>query len=169
MLPEWLYALRHPLRARRALQLGHGLRPRFVYTLWDVAAMGPAGNVINYLDRRAIRGMLTKIGPMQRAAEIGAGYGRLTMVLGESADEVMAFEREPLLVELGRELLPDVGFVQVDSLTRLPMENEAVDLALTFTVLQHIPGQQYTCVTPLGGSDSGGDDEGDKPLSRDGS
>jgi SAM-dependent methyltransferase len=41
-------------------------------------------------------------------------------------------------VEEASALLPAIRFVQVDALTTLPVHSVAVDLVLTFTVLQHL-------------------------------
>jgi SAM-dependent methyltransferase len=115
---------------------------RHVWSVEQVAdAVGPAANVRNYLEQRDLRRCLAKaatLAPIRRAADVGCGYGRLTMVLTELAEEVVGFEREAAFVEQAARLLPSVRFVRVESLGSLPRETGSVDFAMTFTVLQHL-------------------------------
>jgi len=73
-----------------------------------------------------------------RACDVGCGYGRLTMVLGELAAEVVGFEREEGLIAEARRLLPRIEFRQVETLASLPAPTAFFDFAMTFTVLQHL-------------------------------
>ncbi|MGA9348249.1 MAG: class I SAM-dependent methyltransferase [Anaerolineae bacterium] len=106
----------------------------------------PEVNVNSYLARRTIREILAGItqqkhSRLKSAADIGAGYGRLTMVLHEFADEVHAYEREEGLVEVARSLLPELfgtNIHLVSSLADLPAETAKFDFAMTVTVLQHL-------------------------------
>lgn len=103
-------------------------------------AEGPAANVCNYLERRTLRSLLTRISGgnrLNRACEVGCGYGRIVMTLKEFADEAVGFEREPQLVKIARALLPDVNIVQIESLDKLP-DPGPFDFAMTCTVLQHL-------------------------------
>jgi SAM-dependent methyltransferase len=115
---------------------------RFVWSSYATAdATGPAFNVRTYQERRQVRDILRGISakrPLRRAAEIGCGYGRLTMVLLEFCSEAVGFEREPHLVAIARELLPDATFRTVNSLDRLNSPDGHFDFAFTFTVLQHL-------------------------------
>ncbi len=72
------------------------------------------------------------------ACEVGAGYGRMTVVLTEFADSVIGFERERHFVDEATALLPGIRFVHVDTLTALPVQSASVDFVLTFTALQHL-------------------------------
>ncbi|WP_136417619.1 class I SAM-dependent methyltransferase [Herbaspirillum sp. ST 5-3] len=74
----------------------------------------------------------------QSACEVGAGFGRMTVVLTEFADRVTGFEREAHFVEEATRLLPNINFVQVGSLQELPAATASMDFVLTFTVLQHL-------------------------------
>lgn len=116
---------------------------RFVWTATAVSdATGPTDNVRNYFERKNIRSILAEISKEYRiksACDIGCGYGRLTMVLGEFAQKVVGFEREPHLVSIARSLLPEQEFLQVDSLNLIDQrEEDRFDLAMTCTVLQHM-------------------------------
>jgi SAM-dependent methyltransferase len=124
---------------------------------WTVTAVsdahGPADNVRNYLERRTIRKVLKSIltaGKVSAACEVGCGYGRMIMVLSEFANQVVGFEREPELVRMGRELQPDVNFVQCDDLRRIPEKaGNVFDIAMTCTVLQHLTDEM--CAQVLAG------------------
>ena len=118
---------------------------RMVWTVDAVSdARGPSVNCRNYLERQTIREIIRGIfpaGTLNRACEIGCGYGRLTMVLKEFAKFVKGFEREEHLVEIARTLLPDLAFQQVKSLTDIGPE-EPYDLVMICTVLQHLTDQE---------------------------
>src|SRR5215471_8491943 len=86
-----------------------------------------------YLEHRDVRDFLTRIAGGRRsgaACEVGAGYGRMTVVLTEFFDDVTGFEREPSFVEEATSLLPAIRFERVESLTRLPASNERFDFVL---------------------------------------
>jgi SAM-dependent methyltransferase len=106
----------------------------------DVA--GPPALLRNYLEQRDVRSYLHKAAahtPIQRAYDIGSGFGRLTPVLCEAAAEVVGFEREASLVATAKYLLPDLRFELVPTLERLPAAASSAEFVLTFTVLQHMP------------------------------
>ncbi len=112
---------------------------------WNVAevmdAVGPGGNVRNYMEQRDIRRCLQAAAartPVRRACEVGCGYGRVTMVLTEFAETVVGYEREPAFVAEAQRLLPGIAFHQVDSLRNLPAETGSFDFVMIFTVLQHM-------------------------------
>ena len=94
-----------------------------------------------YLEQRDVRELLARaLGPhrLGAACEVGAGYGRMTVVLTEFFAEVTGFEREPHFVEEARRLLPSIRFDQVDSLAKLPAADRSFDAVMTFTALQHL-------------------------------
>jgi SAM-dependent methyltransferase len=94
-----------------------------------------------YLEHRDLRALVTAAAGGRRfvsACEIGAGFGRMTVVLTEFADTVVGFERERHFVDEARRLLPDIRFEHVDALSRLPAGDESFDCVVTFTVLQHL-------------------------------
>jgi SAM-dependent methyltransferase len=107
----------------------------------DVVDAGAAEFVVRtYLEQEAVRRHLRRAAAQMEIgslADVGAGYGRLSLVLQEFG-RVVAFEREPEFVSAGRALLPqEVEFRQIRTLSRLPAESRSFDFVLTFTVLQH--------------------------------
>lgn len=98
-----------------------------------------------YLEQRDLRRLIETHLPEGRVAsacEIGCGFGRMTILLTEFADEVVGFEREKEFVERARSIHRGVDFRQVESLSHLRVENDSFDLAVTFTVLQHLVNAQ---------------------------
>jgi SAM-dependent methyltransferase len=99
---------------------------------------GPEFAVRTYVEQSDVRSYLARIGRLAKAADVGAGYGRMCPVLREFAAHVVAFEREPDLVARGGFLQPAVEFRRVGSLSALTAPDGEFDFALTFTVLQHL-------------------------------
>jgi SAM-dependent methyltransferase len=100
-----------------------------------------AFSVRTYREQQDVRALLSWALGGRRpgaACEVGAGYGRMTVVLTEFFDRVEGFERELHFVEEAGRLLPAIRFHQVDSLTSLPAAGGSFDCVLTFTVLQHL-------------------------------
>lgn len=101
----------------------------------------PAFAARTYLEHADVRAYLTTVSaarPIARACEVGCGYGRMTVVLGEFATDVTGFERQPEFVDEARRLHPRITFHGVASLDVLPAADAAFDVAMTFTVLQHL-------------------------------
>ncbi len=97
-----------------------------------------------YLEQNAVRELLASITPPDShanavACDVGCGFGRLTPVLGEFSAHVVGFEREPDLLATARRLQPAIDFRAIDTLTELPAAAATFDIALVFTVLQHVP------------------------------
>jgi SAM-dependent methyltransferase len=94
-----------------------------------------------YLEHRELRSLLrTILGStrVDRACELGSGFGRMTPVLTEFADAVAGFEREPHFVAQAQPLYPEIAFHQVGTLESVPALDNHFALVLTFTVLQHL-------------------------------
>jgi SAM-dependent methyltransferase len=123
---------------------------RKTWTPGDVVDVsGPPALLRNYLEQRVVRECLERAAlttPIQRAYDMGCGFGRLTPVLAEYAATVIGFEREPSLVATARELLPSLEFVQVTTLESLPAPDASAQFVLTFTVLQHMPDARAEAV-----------------------
>lgn len=110
-----------------------------------VDASGPGYTLRTYLEQTDVRAWLTRINRIMKIrslADIGAGYGRLTPVLAEFADHVLAFEREPHFVADIARYQPQVDVRQIESLGRLPVRTATLDVALAFTVLQHLDNSE---------------------------
>ncbi len=102
---------------------------------------GAASSVRNYLEQSGVRrclGAAVKERPIRAAADVGCGYGRLTMVLKEFAARVAGFEREESLLAEARRLQPGIEWTAISDLASLPAPAGAFDFAMTFTVLQHL-------------------------------
>jgi SAM-dependent methyltransferase len=112
------------------------------WTFDDVVDVNyPAFALRTYLEQADVRAYLRRISAGRRiesACEIGCGYGRITVALGEFASRVVGFERQPEFVEEARRLHPNIEVRQVNSLGELPETDHAFDVVLTFTVLQHL-------------------------------
>ena len=115
---------------------------RMVWTPGEVVDVdGPRAMLRAYLEQRDVRGLLgaRHRGRVPAACDIGCGFGRLTSLLGEFADTVVGFEREPGLVATARALMPGIEVRAIDRLSSLPAPDRAFDIGLVFTVLQHVP------------------------------
>ncbi|HEY0735018.1 MAG TPA: class I SAM-dependent methyltransferase [Herpetosiphonaceae bacterium] len=106
-----------------------------------VDVTGPAYTVRTYLEQADLRSWLHRVAGMttiHMTADVGAGYGRLTPVLAEFAEQVVAFEREPHFITDIQRFLPHVEALQVQALTDLPIPGSMFQFVFTFTVLQHL-------------------------------
>lgn len=102
-----------------------------------------------YLEQLDLRSWLHRIScelKIQRACDIGAGYGRLTPVLTEFACEIIAFEREPHFINDIQRLLPQVEACRIERLSQLPVAANSFQFVLSFTVLQHLQDEEVISV-----------------------
>jgi SAM-dependent methyltransferase len=115
---------------------------RLVWTPTEVVDVdGPRAMLRAYLEQRDVRTLLATRHRTRVAAacDVGCGFGRLTSLLGEFADTVVGFEREPGLVATARLLLPEIDIRAIERLSSLPAPDASFDIGLVFTVLQHVP------------------------------
>jgi SAM-dependent methyltransferase len=115
---------------------------RLVWTPSEVVDVdGPRAMLRAYLEQRDVRTLLATRhgGRVPAACDVGCGFGRLTSLLGEFADTVVGFEREPALVATARALLPAIDIRAIERLAQLPAPAASFDIGLVFTVLQHVP------------------------------
>ena len=115
---------------------------RLVWTPSEVVDVdGPRALLRAYLEQRDVRTLLAtrQRGRAPAACDIGCGFGRLTSLLGEFADTVVGFEREPDLVATARALMPAIDVRAIECLAQLPAAGASFDIGLVFTVLQHVP------------------------------
>lgn len=111
-------------------------KPQHVVDVRDAAFA--ARTYYEHRDLRTILSSCLEKASIQSACELGAGFGRITPVLSEFCKQVTGFEREPAFVTEAQLLYPDILFVRVNSLDRLPAADHSFDLVVTFTVLQHL-------------------------------
>jgi SAM-dependent methyltransferase len=114
---------------------------------WDAAAA--ADRVDDYVGdpataRAELDGLLGRLGDDGRGGvcvEIGCGPGRMTELLAERFDRVVAVDvsREMLALARSRVTAPNVEFVDVGGETLDPVENGIADVLLCYLVLQHLP------------------------------
>jgi SAM-dependent methyltransferase len=123
---------------------------RLVWTPHEVVDVdGPRAMLRAYLEQRDVRALCAGVSTRERivsACDVGCGFGRLTPVLTEFAERVVGFEREPGLLAIARRLQPTIEFRSIDSLRSLPADTASFDLALVFTVLQHVPEPEVRAV-----------------------
>jgi SAM-dependent methyltransferase len=115
---------------------------RMIWTPADVVDVdGPRAMLRAYLEQRDVRSLLAHVstGVWESGCDVGCGFGRLTPVLGELATRVVGFEREASLLGIARALQPATEFRAIESLSKLPANDRTFDVALVFTVLQHVP------------------------------
>jgi SAM-dependent methyltransferase len=119
--------------------------PSTLRVIWQpddvVDARDAAFATRTYLEHADVRSFVAQAAvsrQLDTACEVGAGYGRMTMVLSEFARRVVGLEREPHFVAEASRLHPGIEFVQVESLTELPLPTASVEFVLAFTVLQHL-------------------------------
>jgi len=113
-----------------------------VWTEREVVDASGADLVVRtYLEQAEVRRYLSHVSrrtPLDHACDVGAGYGRMSCVLQEFCDQVLAFEKDPALMRTGSNLLPTIQFSHIDSLASLPADDGEFDFSLTYTVLQHL-------------------------------
>jgi SAM-dependent methyltransferase len=115
---------------------------RLVWTPTEVVDVdGPRAMLRAYLEQRDVRTLLATRhrSRVPAACDVGCGFGRLTSLLGEFATTVVGFEREPGLVATARALMPAIEVRAIERLASLPAPDASFDIALVFTVLQHVP------------------------------
>jgi SAM-dependent methyltransferase len=76
----------------------------------------------------------------QHAADIGGGYGRLSVILTEYANRVTLADPSTQQLDLSREIFPALTFErELADAARLPFADGSIDLALVVRVLHHLP------------------------------
>ena len=101
----------------------------------------PAAAVRNYMEQSQLRSFLRYVSEqrtIEKACEIGCGYGRMTQLLPEFAHTAIGFEREPQFVQRASHLIPAVTFKQMNDPVDLDVPSADFDFVLTFTFLQHL-------------------------------
>jgi SAM-dependent methyltransferase len=123
---------------------------RLVWTPHEVVDVdGPRAMLRAYLEQRDVRELCASVIARARvpsACDVGCGFGRLTPVLTEFAEQVVGFEREPDLLRIAQSLQPSIDFRPIDALSQLPTGDQSFAFGLVFTVLQHVPEPEVRTV-----------------------
>jgi ubiquinone/menaquinone biosynthesis C-methylase UbiE len=76
----------------------------------------------------------------QHAADIGGGFGRLSAVLTDYADQVTLVDPSTQQLDLSREIFPGQPFERkLAEAAKLPFDDGSIDLAIMVRVLHHLP------------------------------
>lgn len=89
----------------------------------------------------------TTIGSDEHVLEIGCGVGRMTRVLAERAESVLALDVSPRMLELARHHcanLENVEWLLGDGESLAGVETASLDGCVTYVVFQHIPDPAIT-------------------------
>ncbi len=90
---------------------------------------------------KALAEMLLQLLPPQRIVDIGAGEGTLSLLLAQTALQVIAVDNSQQMVAYGREMVAKAGVGNLEyrlgDLEKLPLDNESVDLAVFSQSLHH--------------------------------
>lgn len=114
---------------------------------WDAAAA--SGRVEAYVGdpataRAELEGLFGRLGDDPRGGvcvEVGCGPGRMTGLLAERFDRVIAVDVSPAMLELARRQVnaENVDFRPVSGTRLEALENGVADVILCYLVLQHLP------------------------------
>lgn len=122
--------------------VGEGMR-----TTWDAAAA--SDRVEHYVGdpttaRPELESLFSRLGADPRGGtcvEVGCGFGRMTDVLAERFDRVLAVDVSPKMLELARGNVraENVEFVLVPGDGLGPLGDHVADVIVCYLVLQHLP------------------------------
>ncbi|MEM7383456.1 MAG: metalloregulator ArsR/SmtB family transcription factor [Verrucomicrobiota bacterium] len=133
-------------RDRKALELVLKKRHDVTRAYFDRLA-GKFGR--HYCPGRSWKGlaeMLLKIMPPQVIADLGAGEGTFSQLLAQQAEQVIAIDNSPKMVEFGTKLALEHGHDNLDyrlgDLMDPPIEPGTIDLAFLSQALHHAPKPQ---------------------------
>ncbi|WP_290813152.1 class I SAM-dependent methyltransferase [Halovivax sp.] len=103
------------------------------------AADRPAFAARTYYEASQLRDVIADLDrAVERSAEIGPGYGRLSPWIAERSAEHYGIEPNARQLETARTLYPDVEWVEA-TVQELPFEADFFDALVSWTVLQHVP------------------------------
>jgi ubiquinone/menaquinone biosynthesis C-methylase UbiE len=116
-------------------------------TTWDAAAA--SDRVDSYVGdpataRRELESLFSRLGDDPRGGtcvEVGCGPGRMTALLAERFDRVVAVDVSPAMLDLARRAVEadNVEFVSVSGSRLDGVADEVADVVLCYLVLQHLP------------------------------
>ena len=105
------------------------------YPEW-APAYDQAANPIISLEESVVPALLAE-SPAGRAVDAACGTGRLSALLAELGHDVVGVDETEEMLVRARERVPGAEF-RTGSLTALPLENEAADLAVCSLALTHL-------------------------------
>lgn len=81
----------------------------------------------------------------RRAVDLGCGLGRLTRPLASRFAEVIGLDIAPEMLQIAtaQASLPNVRFVLIRRMGRLPVPTRSTDFAIAWTVFRHMPKAWY--------------------------
>lgn len=103
----------------------------------------PATLSRTYIEHSDIRDLTTRLNPFSTIYDIGCGFGRNIPVLLERG-KVVGVERDKELCRIASKYNPGVTIHQTDTLSHINLQ--PCDFFMTFTVLQHIQGEEFNKV-----------------------
>ena len=128
----------------RSPGVGEGMR-----TTWDAAAA--SDRVEHYVGdpataKQELDSLFSRLGEDPHGGacvEVGCGFGRMTGLLAQRFDRVVAVDVSPLMLEQARARVPDanVTFLPVSGTTLEPVESASADVVVCYLVLQHLPAR----------------------------
>jgi ubiquinone/menaquinone biosynthesis C-methylase UbiE len=102
-----------------------------------------------YYDHKLLRDILYGV-RLGRVLDFGCGYGRLTCVLSEFADEVIGIDVNKTMIEMAKDSYRDwknIAFYSYDGV-KIPAPDKLFELTMTFTVLQHLADEHVKQLMP---------------------
>jgi SAM-dependent methyltransferase len=126
-------------------------------TTWDAAA--DSDRVEHYVGdpataRKELDSLFSRLDDDPRGGtcvEVGCGFGRMTGLLAERFDRVVAVDVSPQMLERAREHVraANVVFLPVPGTSLEPVESAGADVLVCYLVLQHLPSRDvvvaYVC------------------------
>jgi SAM-dependent methyltransferase len=119
-------------------------------TTWDAAA--DSDRVEHYVGdpataRSELESLFSRLGGDPHGGvcvEVGCGFGRMSAVLAEGFDLVLAVDVSPRMLDLARAAVtaPNVEFVPVSGTSLEPVEDCTADAIVCYLVLQHLPRRE---------------------------
>jgi len=129
----------------RSCRVGEGMR-----TTWDAAAA--SDRVVHYVGdpataRTELESLFARLDADPRGGvciEVGCGFGRMTSLLAERFDRVVAVDVSPRMLDLARANThsDNVEFVLVSGATLEPLPGGVADAVVCYLVLQHLPRRE---------------------------
>lgn len=129
----------------RSVHVGEGMR-----TTWDAAAA--SDRVEHYVGdpataRSELESVFSRLGADPHGGvcvEVGCGFGRMTGVLAERFDRVVAVDVSPRMLDLARENVAagNVEFVLVSGAALERLADGSAEVLLCYLVLQHLPARK---------------------------